>query len=712
MLTLFSQYYVPIDPHRKSEIDECFKQNLANPLVGQLIVFFEKIEDQAGFLNHPKVVKKILPRRLMYRDWLEQTNQLNRGSLAVLVNSDIYLTESIQHLINNSGLIAKQKRFIALSRYNPSSGKYVLNSNPHWTQDTWALVRSEEDIPNNLLQEASFELGHPGCDNKIAYVMQSYGYILTNPCKTVVTVHLQADERRSYNPKSSKLLGLHAFVHPTNSVGEDAAVEYDLLTRSKSELRKIKVNHWINDRPSYYLEANLENKNPNPLDTSNVQDVAVARLDKLEPSFVPLDLNKLSYKDDPQIKRLHEERNLIQKNQFSPSSYIETAIFSERFKIFSDHDSYYIYDDFWPYVKKVKKTAWAHHEISSDNPLLFIDAFAPSNLCLENITIGNQIKYPEDILFWQYPCRTEGSAAQRHIQLESPTLMGQEVSVYLPIPWATFIDKKKFPVAYLGLMARRISGIKAYLLSKDMDLRVHTVCQHIHFKRDLPRYLNDLGVTDLWTSHKLISDNYINQTRLHAWPLYAVNFRQKDRSDGLVVKSVESKKYLASFVGAYMDHYISDIRLKLRELGSSPNFYIQINDEWHFNKVVYDVQVGGKHHSEIEKKDHEVIHYNQILSDSVFSLCPSGAGPNSLRLWESLAIGSIPVILSDQYELPSLDGQDGLNQNSWKDAVICYPENEIDNLEQFLRQIPLERCEEMQKNCMKIYKAIESMTCF
>ena len=44
--------------------------------------------------------------------------------------------------------------------------------------------------------------------------------------------------------------------------------------------------------------------------------------------------------------------------------------------------------------------------------------------------------------------------------------------------------------------------------------------------------------------------------------------------------------------------------------------------------------------------------YNDYLLKSVFSLCPSGSGPNSIRLWESLGIGTIPVVLADTLDLP------------------------------------------------------------
>tara|TARA_B110000879_G_C10909636_1_gene407783 strand:+ start:140 stop:508 length:369 start_codon:yes stop_codon:yes gene_type:complete len=77
--------------------------------------------------------------------------------------------------------------------------------------------------------------------------------------------------------------------------------------------------------------------------------------------------------------------------------------------------------------------------------------------------------------------------------------------------------------------------------------------------------------------------------------------------------------------------------------------FVDLVNEWHFNKVVYEEQVLQKeiesHH--IDEHHQRTFRYNAILSDTKFSLCPEGAGPNTLRFWESIAVGSIPVIFSD-----------------------------------------------------------------
>ncbi len=46
-------------------------------------------------------------------------------------------------------------------------------------------------------------------------------------------------------------------------------------------------------------------------------------------------------------------------------------------------------------------------------------------------------------------------------------------------------------------------------------------------------------------------------------------------------------------------------------------------------------------------------HYARILGETKFVLCPRGAGPSSFRLFEAMAAGRVPVIISDEWVAPA-----------------------------------------------------------
>ena len=93
--------------------------------------------------------------------------------------------------------------------------------------------------------------------------------------------------------------------------------------------------------------------------------------------------------------------------------------------------------------------------------------------------------------------------------------------------------------------------------------------------------------------------------------------------------------------------------------------------------------------------------YNLILLNSRYSLCPSGSGPNSIRFWESLAIGSIPILLADTLDLPKIN-KNNLNYD-WKDAIIFLQENQLENINEILNKISIEEEFKMRFKCIEIY---------
>jgi hypothetical protein len=64
--------------------------------------------------------------------------------------------------------------------------------------------------------------------------------------------------------------------------------------------------------------------------------------------------------------------------------------------------------------------------------------------------------------------------------------------------------------------------------------------------------------------------------------------------------------------------------------------------------------------------------YAAVLADSKFVLCPRGAGTASIRLFETLAAGRVPVILSDGWVPPP--GPD------WDAISVRWPEDDLDGL--------------------------------
>lgn len=128
------------------------------------------------------------------------------------------------------------------------------------------------------------------------------------------------------------------------------------------------------------------------------------------------------------------------------------------------------------------------------------------------------------------------------------------------------------------------------------------------------------------------------------------------------------KAYLFSFIGAFTHHIRSEI---VNTFQISPFVYVS-----NF-KIPKDA-------------------YMRILSQSWFSICPRGYGPNSFRIQESLECNSIPVIITDEYYEPH-----GIRLEDY--GIRIHP-NEISQLYSLLSAITRERINELQANGQEVYK--------
>ena len=330
-------------------------------------------------------------------------------------------------------------------------------------------------------------------------------------------------------------------------------------------------------------------------------------------------------------------------------------------------------------------------------------------------------------MFWQYPVITELQFLRNLEAVEydnSDSQSGLPKSVYIAFPWATLLDKG-LPREILKALVDKIKAQHASNPSLNANVSYFTVCQHISF-RYLISTLKSMGISTLFAAHKIKGEDEINCVKIKALPLYAVNVEDSERNLELRLvsdRASNDRQYLFSFMGAYMPHYLTRVRMEIfRLLSSEPDAYVNNTGEWHFERVVYRKQLieSGQGHDksrdlddslnpEDVKAKNDRIKYNQVLINSRFSLCPSGSGPNTIRLWESLAVGSIPVILADTYELPELDPRLGLE---WKDVVLTVPENQVAQVPEILRSLvesSREREFEMRRNCLRVYDFISGV---
>lgn len=246
--------------------------------------------------------------------------------------------------------------------------------------------------------------------------------------------------------------------------------------------------------------------------------------------------------------------------------------------------------------------------------------------------------------YWQIPAATEKAAFESMLNHSNDFRFD-----YYGFPWATIIDGVR------GSSAKASEVLSAlHLASKCSETgnrRRVTVAQHIHALKYIDLFKAS-GITDLFWSHTTRQQTEIQGIRLHPFPLFPAQ-----TPNGLEAGSLSRpRQYLTNFIGAYNPAiYLSNVRQHIfNDADRWPDVLIIKRDAWHFDRAVYDEQISGKsaskQHKQVERRRTE--EYLDAIKNSWFTLCPTGSGPNSIRIFESLCLGSIPIILTRDLALP------------------------------------------------------------
>ena len=257
---------------------------------------------------------------------------------------------------------------------------------------------------------------------------------------------------------------------------------------------------------------------------------------------------------------------------------------------------------------------------------------------------------------WQFPAITEAHAFRRMREAQLDGAPG----TYIGFPWATLIDRIENRAPGVEEL---LGALDAMAASAPGEGPVATVCQHIALARHT-HLLERAGVTDVFWSHAPRDRRLAGcrRIRAHPFPLYPVQQPAPSPDDA-------PRRWLYCFVGAHAENwYLTRARDWIIEtLAGDPRGYIRARRGWHYDRIVYEHQIAGHARKEGLVDAAASDEFATALGSSIFALCPSGSGPNTIRLWEAIAAGVIPVILSETYAPP---GDPAL----WAEAALWAPE--------------------------------------
>tara|TARA_Y100001980_G_C14541104_1_gene318992 strand:+ start:704 stop:2122 length:1419 start_codon:yes stop_codon:yes gene_type:complete len=228
---LFQQFYIPKDDKRKKEINECLKKNIKLKSITKVVLLNERIYtiDELGITeNENKKVEQIVIKiRLKYKIFFEVAQRFT-GYL-LLANSDIYFDETLVNIYKSP--LYNERSCYAQLRIEHNKKLFGPRSD---SQDAW-LFHSKHLQLNT--QHSDFELGMPGCDNKITIILAMNNYKLYNEPYRIKINHLHTSNIRGYTGKDV-IPGPYLMVLPFLSI----------KNYETKNLNSIEVKNFIKDK--------------------------------------------------------------------------------------------------------------------------------------------------------------------------------------------------------------------------------------------------------------------------------------------------------------------------------------------------------------------------------------------------------------------------------------------------------------------------------
>lgn len=244
-MILFTTYYQSNNALRQAEIDASLKNNIQNSLISKIFIFLDSNTTSdivSSKFNSNKLKYIQLNSIPMYSDWIKYSKNLNSEEVSLFANADIYFDESLINIKKYLG----EKRIICLSRHNLINQNLILQNQPEWSQDFWAIKVSEiEKI--YFEKELEIQTAIPGCDNKLAFVFTMAGWDLFNPFNEVKCIHLHSSEIRNYDKFDHRIAGTLANVHESKSPSNPSMITINIMPLKSSNIKDIGINIWLEE---------------------------------------------------------------------------------------------------------------------------------------------------------------------------------------------------------------------------------------------------------------------------------------------------------------------------------------------------------------------------------------------------------------------------------------------------------------------------------
>jgi len=224
-VNLFTTWYNEKRSERVSEYLECIQKNIENQYIDKIYIMCDE-GSEFNHIQHSKIVLLNNMMRATYRKMFEVINEITTSyDINIIANTDIYFDNTIKLIFNK----INSNRVFCLTRWDIKENGQSLFHDRRDSQDAWIFLGKIRDG-----MQASFFLGKPGCDNRIAYEIMNAGYEVLNPSLSIILNHIHSSNIRNYSPSTNdRVPKPYVYLNP---------IKIDTISSNKKRVLHIGLN--------------------------------------------------------------------------------------------------------------------------------------------------------------------------------------------------------------------------------------------------------------------------------------------------------------------------------------------------------------------------------------------------------------------------------------------------------------------------------------
>lgn len=196
-MILLTGFYEDADLKRCGELLDCLKRNVENDHLDEIHLFVEEsIEAGELMAAHPLLAAakiRLITQgcRVTYRDLFDYANDRLPERRVIIANADIFFDHTLARLDTHD----LSGKLFCLSRWDVQPDGSARFFNHPASQDAWIFQAPIREFP------CDWQMGVPGCDNRLAWEAEHAGLAISNPSRSVRACHLHLSGVRRYSER-------------------------------------------------------------------------------------------------------------------------------------------------------------------------------------------------------------------------------------------------------------------------------------------------------------------------------------------------------------------------------------------------------------------------------------------------------------------------------------------------------------------------------